>query len=181
LKTYLSIDLDYWANKYEKQLSQVNARNFLQKVKSLKKPIFLCSSHEEILSHLNKYKVDKVINVDFHSDVVYEDRINYDDPKELNEGTWANYYKYRKSSIFEWRYPNVELCFRQGWGRCEWLWPDHEIGKFEKRRMGYKKIIRGQGTCGIISNDIVGIGVSKSPEWCDPWIYDLFEEVMNEN
>jgi len=181
LKTYLSIDLDYWANKYEDPQPAKQAYNFLSRVKKLNKKIYICDSHEEILDHLNSYKVDKVINVDFHSDVVYEDLINYDDPKEFNEGTWANYYKYRKNCIFEWHYPNVKICFCQGWGRCEWLWPDHEIGKFEKRRMGYKKIIRGQGISGIMSNNIIAVGVCRSPNWCDKWIYDVFRGVMNED
>lgn len=180
MKTYLTVDLDYWANKYEPSTrgSEIQAKTFFYKIKNLNKPIFVCEYHDEVLKDLNKRKVDKIINVDFHSDIAYEDVINYPDPKSLNEGVWANFYKYRKNSIFEWHYPSLQTCFREGWGRCEW-WPDSDVGPFQKKRMGYKKVFRRQGLNGIISNDIVGIGVCYSPNWCDSWIFDVFEEVFN--
>lgn len=178
--TYLSIDLDYWANKFEKQftLSRKQPEHFLAKVKSLNVPIFITDFHDGLVPDVNKYKVDRLINVDYHSDIVYEDEIGSLDAEPLNEGTWVNFYDYRKDCVFEWRYPSVHECFNKGHGRCEWDWNNLEYpDDFDKTRMGYKKVFRKQGLNGIIMSDIVAVGISRSPNWCDEWIYDLIKEL----
>jgi hypothetical protein len=150
INSFLSIDLDYWGNSKVQDYFP-----FIDKVLSLKKPIFICKSHETILKTLNKKKYNKVYNIDFHSDLVFDP---YD---EVNEGTWANFYKYKEEAIFEWRYPDYELCIKEQLGLCDWT----DMYKWSYTRMGYFKSIKRKGLYNIQWDTIRNIGIAISKKW----------------
>lgn len=157
----MSIDLDYWANEDGIQDKEGFIR-FYDKVKSLNLPIFYTEYHDGILEHLNDKKVDHIYQIDYHNDIISEPIY----PLELEEGTWAAFYKYKKDAVFEWRYPSRKECFNEGWGLCDG-------GEWHPKKTGYKKVLRREGLLGIKWNEVAYIGISLSPNWCNDWIYDL--------
>lgn len=161
MSVYLSVDLDYWANEDGIQ-DREGFIKFYSRLKSLSLPIFYTKYHDGILEDLNDKKVDKILQIDYHSDIITEPIHS----TEFDEGTWAAFYQYKRDTIFEWRYPSKKECFDKGWGIC-----DSEGWK--PKKMGYKKVLRREGVDRIDWDDIGYIGVSLSPNWCSNWIYDL--------
>lgn len=168
MTSYLSVDLDYWGMQQTDVHSSIT--KFLDKCISIKVPIKVYDTHEHILNQLNRYKVDHLYQIDFHSDVCESD------VDELSEGTWANFYKYREECVFEWRYPSFKRCFQEKWGRCDASQHDDYEGPWPKNLFPYKKIIRKQGLSSIDWSSIVAIGISVSREWYDDEIEYVFEE-----
>ena len=167
MKSYLSIDMDYWFNNFDDNTSE-KVKNtyipFINKVESCNVPIFFCNQHDEILQDLNKYKVDRLYNVDYHSDIIIE-------PEEtLDEGTWASFYRFRSNCIFEWRMPDRYMCVKSGMGLCH----ARSIDTFPRTKFGYKKSKTISGLNGIEWNSIIAIGICESPEWINEEGYSAF-------
>jgi len=168
MKSFLSVDLDYWGLQergYKKSIIR-----FLNKIISLNKPIQVFESHEEILPFLNTFKINHLYQIDFHSDICEDDLA-----MELNEGTWANFYKYKKNCIFEWRYPDTERCFNEGWGRCDSSQEDGYNAYWPSNLFPYKNVIRKQGLNYIDFNTITAIGIAVSRQWYDNRIDFVFD------
>ena len=165
MKSYLSVDLDYWG-----MSDAPTAVRFINKILSLNKPISVYKSHESILKDLNKYKVDHLYQIDFHSDIVEAYDEEYD--IVLEEGTWANYYHWRRDCTFEWRYPSTERCFTQRGGRCDLS--QYNDQPWPRREFPYKKIIRRQGLHYIQWQTVRAIGFAISPTWYEDQIDYLF-------
>lgn len=174
ISSYLSVDLDYWANKHSDIIDLKKAKRFLIKVRNLDKPIFWHTYHHEILEDLNNKRVDRLYQIDYHSDIVYEPISELD----FNEGTWGNFYKWKKDCIFEWRYPSQDECFNQGYGRCEWVGESDGPESWEPDRMGYKRVIRKENIYDLNWDSITHVGVCLSPNWCIPEIYDVCSQVF---
>jgi hypothetical protein len=121
-----------------------------------------------MLDDLYNHSFEHIYHVDYHSDLVHEDT-----DSELNEVTWAAYYKHRRRTIFEWRYPDHKECFTQGYGLCEWTASGPAY--FNPNMLGYKKIIHKQGVADIAWKNIVAVGICLSPNWCDDWVFDYYE------
>lgn len=110
IDTYLSVDLDFWGSfKYKKE----HVSLFIEDVLSLDVPIHIVSSHEDILKYINKYRIKNLINIDFHSDLC-DETTHY----TLNDGTWANFYKYPHTCNFIWIYPRSKI-YTISSGRCD--------------------------------------------------------------
>jgi hypothetical protein len=104
---YLSIDLDYWS----RHKTTRSANTFFEKVFAIRRPIIVVSQHHLMLRDINKKNYKLLYNIDFHSDIA-------EPGLWLNEGTWVCYVKWRKNATFEWRYPDYQDCFVDGWGLC---------------------------------------------------------------
>lgn len=111
IKTYLSVDLDYWGSFRTPRKTVIL---YIDKILSLGVPIHIVESHEDILIHINNYRIETLINVDFHADICNEDGDRYD----LNEGTWANFYFYPNDCRYVWIYPPNKI-FKLSSGRCD--------------------------------------------------------------
>jgi len=168
MKSFLSIDLDYWGLQeigYKKSIIK-----FLDTIIKLNKPINIFESHEEILPFLNQFKVNHLYQIDFHSDIC-EDFPDI----ELNEGTWVNYYKYKENCTFEWRYPDIERCYNEGWGRCDSSQDAGYCAPWPSNLFPYKRIIREQGLDNINFDSIIAIGIATSRWWYDNRIDFVFD------
>jgi len=95
MKTYLSIDLDYWNGLRKRSIDA-----FFKHVFRLGLPIWVAPFHDQLLPHINQHDCNCLVNVDYHSDISdYEPRLR------LTEGTWANFVKWKRKGTFIWRYP----------------------------------------------------------------------------
>lgn len=154
-KNYLSVDMDYFFNCNAFFCLEKDFFIFRDKVNNLKKPILFFINHQDILKDINSYVFDRIYNVDYHSDIIYEK----DKQKQACEGSWGNFYKYKEKAIFEWRYPDKEKCYTEGNGFC------HGTTTFSKKKFPYKKVIAREGLKSIKWNTIQRVGVCLSPMW----------------
>jgi hypothetical protein len=185
-KVFLTIDLDYFGitNVLGNKIKHNKKKNieFIQSIFDLQVPITVVKNHHEILPTLNKNRYDKIINIDFHSDIVVDpkyDKRPYMATLQLNEGTWANYYKYRKDCQFEWRFPNKEYCLLSGFGVCGTV-QDYYID-WHPTKMGYKRVFYHEGFDNLPYRDILKVAFCISPHWYDKcnveYIYKYFPEL----
>jgi hypothetical protein len=179
MKTYLSVDVDYWRffdePKYRSEMG-----TFFQKIVNKKVPIFIVRDHEELLPEVNKLIFNKLINVDYHSDITaYIDKNDllweYENPTfpaELNCGTWVNFVDERILGEFLWLYPYTSCIDHREEGRCE----DIE-GFWDKSKSSFHNwncIKHKKGLSSIRWVDIISVGVALSPEWIHPDLEEYF-------
>jgi len=173
MSNYLSIDLDYWAN-FNNDTGSKKMISFLNKVIDLDVPIDVVAYHDEMAKHINRINmdIDKVINVDTHSDMVDREYF-HDFGKKLDEACWANYIKGKRYKEFIWYHPDAE-CYEirdeddlyDGRGRC-----DRNNNPFSKKSME----ICGWGKCrhrtGLPKmhemEEVISAGICISPNWSD--------------
>lgn len=111
---------------------------------------YIIKYHNDIVEYnLIPAKTRKVINIDFHNDIVI------DDGDDLNEGTWGNYLP-KSVKEFEWRYPDYKECVRRGRGRCV------PSGRLDQYPLVYKQ---KRGIEEIDMRDINGVVICLSPNW----------------
>ena len=104
--TYLSIDLDYW----KESNTTTGMVNFLKKVKQINPKPVVVKSHNELIHHVHDTKgVNRVVNVDYHSDITDLSNSSHL-KKHFNEGTWINYINLKENSEYVWHYPHKDSC-----------------------------------------------------------------------
>ena len=145
MRTYLSIDLDYWR-------TSGTPDRFFRRVFNLGLPIFVCPFHEQLLPRINQSGCDRLINVDAHADIV-------DDPCPLEEGTWANFVTWRHQGAFEWRYRSEDDLAE---GYCH----GYE-NPFQVDCCGWKRVTLKCGLGGIPWKAISSVGVCLSTAWLE--------------
>ncbi len=164
MKSYLSIDLDYWMYDHD----QKESVKFFKKVFQLGLPITVVKTHEQMLPHINELEVDTVFNVDYHSDIfgfeTEEDLMSQLD-YEPNEGSWGNYVKWRREACFHWMYPELRCYNREDniGGSCWTCKGDNPYIKGVLKE--WRKCKRNHGTKNLDWNSVVAIGVAQSPSY----------------
>ena len=162
MKSYLSVDLDFWSD-YE---GDISSTYFFKKVCGLGIPIRVVDSHEKLLKHINSVQADMLYNVDYHSDTFgfanERDRKEWYEENSLpDEGQWGVYVKWRKDACFYWQYPN-SLCFMT-YGRC---WEGDNDNPYKKGVIKeWAKVKRRCGCPKIDWSSVCAIGVATSPDW----------------
>jgi hypothetical protein len=157
MRTYLSVDLDYWNGR-----SPSEAPRFFAQVLSLRLPIVVACEHHHLLSHVNKTQCDTLINVDYHSDVV-DTFLAQESCPYVSDGTWVNGVLWRHRGRYEWRCPGKK-CLSVHEGYC------HEIGRNPFRRSelcGWRECKYRVGLGDLRWGSIVAVGVSVSPYWLE--------------
>lgn len=155
-KVYVSIDMDYWCSPRQ---SRKEGTDYIANVIDLCPTNVKCViMHHQLLRHINKSGASAVYNIDFHSDLA--DRV----PKhELNEGTWANFVKFKKNGKFIWFYPFSHCYLSQG--RCDSLENPFDdpinIAGWEQAEHRLHK----PSLSWLQSKEIVGVGICVSPHW----------------
>jgi len=153
MKTYLSIDLDYW-NGLPRQ--SINA--FFSRVFQLKLPIWVAPFHHQLLPHINRNPCDQLINVDYHSDIA-----TLANNLQCTEGTWANFVKWRIGGAFTWRHPSNKSHPASGY--CHDI---EERNPFENpARTGWRVCQKYAGLRGIPWSTVKAVGVSLSWNWIE--------------
>lgn len=163
MKSYLSVDLDYWML----HINDTASVKFFNKILSLGKPIRVVQSHEELLPQINESKADVLYNVDYHADI-----FGFSDKKEVDEwiknnppedGTWGVFVEWRRKGSFCWMHPQHH-CMEYGKGAC---WEDRDENPFNGGFVEWKKTWNQVGKGGLDWDSVTGIGVAASPDWTE--------------
>ena len=160
MSNYLSIDLDYWAD-FSVENGSKKMIAFLEKVMELDVPINVVAYHDDMTKYINRIHTDieRVINVDTHSDIVDKDYFN--GSRYLDEACWANFIKGKREKENLWNHPDAECrgrCDRYedpftnksleicGWGKCK-----HKRGLPSRSQM----------------EEVIAVGICISPNWSE--------------
>lgn len=97
MKTYLSIDIDYWNDRPRGMIPYLN--KVYKDCQKRRIPLVVIKNHQQALPLVNKSGAERLINIDFHTDLCGE----YID--QLNCGTWVNYVKWQRKGEYLWIHP----------------------------------------------------------------------------
>jgi hypothetical protein len=156
--TYLSIDMDFWSqcNNYKK------VNKFMRSLSSTGIKPVVVKYHHEIVKHINGMEgVNRVLNMDYHSDIA---DISECTERGFNEGTWGNYIKLYENHEFVWYYP-MKKCVSMTTGYCHC----GSDNPFDKKCQGLFNWTRILKTYGEVPEHefsrLAGIGICLSPNW----------------
>lgn len=102
MKTYLSIDLDFWNYHVAFDVIIPDPWSKIASLITSRVPIFVVKNHDELIDHANKYSPDKIINVDFHDDLGDGERTSK--PSCAN---WPMFVRNAGDIRYIWRHPHV--------------------------------------------------------------------------
>lgn len=194
MRTYISIDLDYWlcsTNEYiysEKDYPEHAKIKSLFKLLKLLRPIknkIIVEEHHELLPHIDDANPDRIIHIDFHQDIAFPYRgkdewINKSRALTLSCGSFFYWVNKRREIDFEWWYPHLYCAdYKEGAGLCM----DRYHQPHKRNNFIFKNQIRRKGLPKNIDlNNIFGVGIAISREWCDrePVYVDSLVTVIQE-
>ena len=201
-RTYLSIDLDYFAYDHSTVglivKKQVNAaiRCLKAMLRHVKKPIYLTLGHDLHCFDVARYGVNKIINIDQHSDCL--DRISFRtqlcNPRPvptlkrmaamscsqpcgpIHESTWIHFCPLYGDS------PRVEHWYPERLSKVHGIRavPGYSDFKSIVTLFGTETIYNKQptvlsdlpGRIKEVASEIVAVGIAVSPSWCNFARYD---------
>jgi len=152
--TYLTIDLDYWTN-YRETLSP---NRFFKKIFAMDCPKVVVASHESVVRYANKSGCRTIINVDYHSDIVDQP---LHEKVDFNEGTWANFIKWREQGTFIWRHPHGVDSLRDGYCHSNMFHNPFDLAS----HASWKTVQRKKGLANIPLDDVAEVCICLSPYW----------------
>lgn len=156
MKTYLSVDLDYW----QEHSTDRSMLRFVDRCLSLKVPTLLVSDHHWLIDHVNQYRADRLINVDYHDDITQRPNRDRDSDFPLDCGNWVSHVKWRRRASYEWRYPWAR-CWDDGLGLCDA--PD--LYGESRPTTGWGEVSRQRLLDDINWKSIVAVGIAISPDY----------------
>jgi hypothetical protein len=168
MRSFLSIDLDYWKN----HNSDDHSFRFMRKVFRLGLPVRLVQDHEEMLEQLNASRYDVVYNVDYHSDIFgFRDKKDLTEWKSKNSkpecGSWAIFVDWSMTSTFHWMYPHA-YCYTHDndYSNSGVCWTNlHDNPYLGGVLKTWKELRRSKGVARIDWQSIEAISVCLSPDW----------------
>ena len=191
MKTYLSIDCDYFAfsnvieNRKKIVPSPVKQAEYLISVlELLNKPVYVTLGHDLHAVDVNRYGVERVINVDTHCDCYEEaeDKIirfwnnreeksfvdnicDYSNECELlAENNWIHFCRLegKNPRIEHWK-PHWNNYYAENYHNSK-IWLVTGEARYKTKTVYpsclYKKLE-------LIKDDIVAVGIATSPDWCE--------------
>ena len=154
MATYLSVDLDYWG-----RFSAQDLHDFIAKTLELRVPKCLVYSHEMMLDHINSFSFDRLINVDYHSDLCRACQ------ERVADYNWSTFVLKANRDLYEWRFPSYQSCVHQKDGLCDLEEPD----LFQHpERTNWRSLVLRQGLQDIPWEDVVAVGFCPSFEYWNP-------------
>ncbi len=152
MSTYLSIDLDFW------QKSSRYAWKFYKEAVNHSDtiPLTVVVSHEELVSHIIDLHPGKLINVDYHDDIILHSAYLADDESYANYN-WVNECLKHGVQAYEWYHPCQDEGYDYWFGLC-----DREKETWDNPLFPYR-ISCYDGLPCLTWNEICGIGISLSP------------------
>ena len=162
MKTYLSIDLDYWFANGDGDINDLY--RMLYTISD--RPSIIVDEHHHIKEHIDSFDVDRIIHIDYHQDIVYP--VNGSHFK-IDCGNFFFFLKNRRDIDYEWYYPDIRC-------RTEGLCIDERYKPYSKKNFVFKSQTRKKGLPTLKSlKDVVAIGIACSYFYC----FDVEEEIVN--
>ena len=118
MKTYLSIDLDFWNHRSLTELEKVLLR-VKEVVEKRELPFAIVDQHHRLVRHIDRCECERVINMDYHSDIVNKP-FPCENEMSFNCGSWANFVRKKLRKEYVWLYPKNT---KMKWAYCHW--PQH--------------------------------------------------------
>ena len=171
MRIYLSIDLDYWKTGRRPE-------QFLNRVKALRKPIKVTEEHHDLLSHMNSFSYDCLINIDWHSDLCE----NIPDFPILKDGTWANHIRAGNRNQFIWIYPSYSCV--EGRDNSSSTGYCNALGKYNPflvrdplKVCGWNRVNkRKRFITEEEMSQVIGVGICLSPAYTSQYTLDRAKE-----
>ena len=181
MKTYLSIDCDYFATD-NRTPAKTQAERLIQVLTLLNLPVYVTLGHDLHAIDINRLRVAKIVNVDTHSDCSEFNSYNlekfrdikvnkkwrhilhlYSAKEPLNEGNWIHFCRLVGTQ------PTVEH-WRPSWnGHYLDRYCDNAVytiagaANYKTKSIPPPKLFN---SINRIKADIVGVGLAISPFWC---------------
>ena len=173
MKTYLSIDLDFFNDLNNPKDAKRILETTLSRAQKFKIPVIAVMNHQQLLPQVNyhfKHSKCKLINVDWHSDICQTN-----DLSQLNCGTWISYVKKRKLCDFLWLHPTHDNGYKVEMGKCHdyYNWNTGTDWRNVRRQAFSAKDVPG-----LVKKDVCEIGLCMSPGWSDYKLMDIFRELL---
>ena len=160
--SYLTIDVDFWLGAERRASVETLSHLFTVLLWALKQDNALAvTHHHQILKHANAFPADRLINIDYHSDVCtwaeWEDGLG-----NLNSGTWGAFIEWRQKAEFLWlrSIPDTNSI-----GNCNepHLWN----GKLDWKKASTKYLVPNRLTLNQLEKmgPFTGVSVALSPDW----------------
>lgn len=166
MKTYLSIDIDYWnlgnAHMLERELAKL-----LQRAQDI--PIIAVMNHQQLLSPINESGANRLVNIDEHSDLADCD------VDKLECGTWVSYVTWRHTGTYLWIRSENSTSYGSCNGNCK-VW--NKCTDWQKSVTGY--INPGNLRLVKYLQNCVGIGICMSPNYANNGLIDVFRNVVKQ-
>jgi hypothetical protein len=172
MKTFLSIDMDFW-NDWGK-VSDIHRYldNLCRDLKKSCVPMTAVMNHQQMLTLVNESKARRLINIDKHSDLA---DIKVD---RLNCGTWISYIKWRTEGQYLWFHKHAEHE-----GDCN---QDPPIFTYRgvKRKIsdwgyiGHKKVQTTPSRYYLMNKDITDFSLVLSPAFVDEEFELVFRDIV---
>jgi len=96
MKTFFSIDIDYWNRLSDHGLVAKNLKKLSEACEKHNVKITAVTNHQQMLPLVNEFQPDQLINIDDHSDLA-DNTV-----EKLECGTWISYVKNRNKSKYKW-------------------------------------------------------------------------------
>jgi len=186
MKYYLSIDADYWngLHIYDFELER-SIRDTLLKVKQLRVPVQVEKDHHELLDHIDKFKFNALVNMDYHADLTngIPETGTLDD---LNCGSWGNYIdmEVKSNGTFIWVYSDDDSvrgrCNEDSGGYCNDYGEENPfLTKDPANICGWKKTRKVKRRLPKdLWGNVVAAGICFSPDYTDPDILPTFKNIV---
>lgn len=158
MKTFLSVDLDYFACRPYRSapVHEEDITGFLKKIAKLNVPKTVVIDHHHMFADLYEHRPDKIVHVDYHSDLT---RL---DPKlRFDEGTYFCFLPETEKIDYLWVLPDRESCIYSDWGLCYY----DEDGRAILPKDVFKTTKTRVGTRYIPWKEITFVSIALSPDW----------------
>ncbi len=173
MKTYLSIDMDYW-NGRTPAYTRRSLFSLLKRLKKRRVPMMACMNHQQMLNHVNDSSARRLINLDTHSD------LSQSVVTMLNCGTWVSYVKWRQQGEFIWCHRRT---IREGdcssWGNGKRIFLNN--GNINNTVSDWKKVKRTKmllPNYRYLTTHTVAAGLVLSPDFIEDELEYIFYEAI---
>jgi len=164
---YLSIDTDYWTNSTVPKFVWELGKFLIDRPRDI--PITAVMNHQQLLWNVNRTHVQRLVNLDFHSDLQTRHI------EELHCGSWVSYVQWRRWGEYIWVRPEQDPSL----GACSeaHVW---DRGTDWKRTMS---IVRDPERLNLRSlyRNCMGIGLCMSPAFINETMQMAFVLLITDN
>jgi hypothetical protein len=163
MKTYLSIDLDFWFDP-----TRAREQLILLMQRLGKRPITAVMNHQQMLAAVNASNAQRLINIDAHSDLAESSVM------KLNCGTWISYVKWRTEGAYIWIRPDAGF-HNSCNGDDRAIWNAGTDWKYSVSR----HISRRNLKLTTYLHDCVEVGICMSPAYAPSEVVEVFREIVD--